>query len=80
MSSQPRYLAADHPERIAQVLFNERDLGLQRELDVSEVRSRATIGCDPREDPRRSLLIHQPARPIDRIDDDSQLGVVLPRA
>ena len=70
-----RALAADGPELVAQVLLDERDLGLHRELDVGQRASAPGPRRDAGENPGRALLVHQAARAVDRIDDDRQRDV-----
>ena len=62
------------------MLLHERDLGLHREHDVAQSRLGAAIRRDAGEDPRRPLLVHQPARAVDRIDEDPPPALVVARA
>src|SRR6185295_1673117 len=45
-----------------------------------ETRRVAAVRCDASEDPGTALLIHQAARAVDRIDDQSPATVLLGRA
>jgi hypothetical protein len=60
---------ANRPDFVAQVLLDEGDLRLHRQLDVGQ-RAQARTRRHARQDPPRAFLIHQPARAVDRIDDD----------
>ena len=51
------------------MLLDERNLRLNSQLDVRQ-RARARAGGDAGQNPRGTLLVHEPTRPIDRIDDD----------
>jgi hypothetical protein len=51
------------------VLLDQRNLGLHCQLDVRQRTWRGTRS-DAGQDPCRAFLIHQPARAVDRIDDD----------
>ena len=70
LSSQ---LSVDHPECVTQMLLQQRDLGLDRELDVGERRRRPAVRRHAGEYPRGPLLIHQATGAVDRIDDDPEL-------
>src|SRR5215218_9618190 len=70
-------LASHGPQLIAQMLFDERNLRLHREDDVAQPGLRAAIRRETGEDPRRSLLVHQAARPVDRIDEQTPPAVAL---
>jgi hypothetical protein len=69
-------LAGDCPQRVAQVLLGERDLGLDGELDVGQGGGLAAVGRDPSQDPGRALAVHQPAGAVDRVNQHPQLSVV----
>jgi hypothetical protein len=59
------------PQLIRQVLLQEWDLRLHREHEIGQARCRSEIRSDARQHPRASLLVHEPARAIDRIHDDA---------
>ncbi len=71
-----RALSRNRPERIGEMLLQERDLGLDGELDVRERRCRAPVRRDTGQNPGASLLIHEAAGAIDGIDQDPEGGVV----
>jgi hypothetical protein len=62
------------------MLLHERDLGLHSEHDVAQPRLDAAVRRHAGEDPRRPLLIHQAARPVDRIDEQPPPAFPLVRA
>lgn len=64
------------PELIGQVLFQERDLGLNRHPGVRQPRLVAMIGSERHQHPGRSLLMHEPAGAVDGID---QQPIARPR-
>ena len=68
------------PELIGQVLLHERNFGLYREDDVTKPRRGAEVGCDAGEDPRGSLLVHEPARAIDGIHKQPPAALCFGRA
>lgn len=72
-----RALAAHGPERIAEVLFDERKLGLNGKLDIGERSSCAAIRRNACENPAAAFLIHQAARAVDGIGDDAPFGFGL---
>ena len=73
-------LAANGPKLVAQMLLDERDFGLHRDFDIGQRGFLAAVGRDAGENPRRAFLVHQPARAVDRVDDDAPAGIVLLRA
>ena len=79
MAPRLRTSAAHGPELIAQVLLHERNLGLHREDDVAKPSRGAAVGRDAGENPRAALLIHEAARSVDRIDEDTPSAVRLAR-
>jgi hypothetical protein len=72
--------ARDRPQRVAQVLFHQWDLGLHGERDVGQRLASVSVGGDSGQHPRRALLHHQAARAVDRVDNDDDLDVLLARA
>jgi 23S rRNA (uracil1939-C5)-methyltransferase len=65
-----RHAAAPHgPELVGQVLFHERDLRLHGQHEIRKACVR-NVRRDAGEHPRAALLVHEPARAVDRIDDE----------
>ena len=67
---------ADGPELVREVLLHERDLGLHGEHEIGQARVR-NVGRDAGEDPRAALLVHEPTRAVDRIDDEDVARLAL---
>src|SRR5215211_1462130 len=63
--------ATEGPKNVGKMLFDQRYLGLHRKLDVAQISTWTTIGRHTREYPAAAFLVHQTARAVDRIDDDS---------
>ena len=69
--------AAVPPKRIAQVLFEERDLGLHGKRDVLEICFAPAVGRHTRQDPGASFLVHQAACAVYGIHDHAPHRVRL---
>ena len=78
-SVAPR-LFGDSPGHVRQVLLDQRNFGHHRQLDVAQVGLRPPVRRHARENPRGSLLVHQSARAVNRIDDNApfRIGLVRP--
>ena len=70
-------MTAERPHLVAQVLLEERDLGLHGEHDVAQRSLRFTMRRDPCENPSAALLVHEAARAVDRIDDHAPAAILL---
>ncbi len=68
------------PEHIRPAHLASRQLRHHRHLDIRQPRRRPTIPRCARQRPCRALVVHQPARPIDRIHDHSQRTILIARA
>ena len=66
-----RALTSHRPEAIRQVLLDERYLGLNRQLNIAQICLSPAIWRHAGQHPGAAFLIHQAARAIDRIDNDS---------
>src|SRR5579885_1502636 len=75
-----RALAAHGPGDIAEVLLDEREFRLHGKLDVGEASLGAAVARRAGQNPAASLLVHQPARAIYRINDDAPRAFVFGRA
>ncbi len=68
------------PEHVAEVLLDQRNLGLHRQLDVGErgvaPGALRAEGRDAGQHPGGALLVHEAARAVDRIDEDDDLDVL----
>src|SRR5690242_20785137 len=67
---------ADGPERIGEMLLDQRNLRLHRQLDIAQAGLWAAIGRDASEDPRAPLLEHQAARAVNRVHQDAHLSLI----
>src|SRR5579885_692733 len=65
---------------IAEVLLDEREFRLHGKLDVGEASLGAAVARRAGQNPAASLLVHQPARAIYRINDDAPRAFVFGRA
>src|SRR5437870_516533 len=62
------------------MLLDQRDLRLDREDDVAEPSGGSVVRGGAGEDPGGSLLVHEPPRSVDRIDEDSPAAIRVPCA
>src|SRR5215471_10641741 len=66
-----RSLIPNRPKRVGQMLFYQRNLGLNCEFDVFQVRIGAPVWRDPGQNPGAALLVHQSPRSVNRINYDA---------
>ena len=59
------------PRHVREVLLDEGYLGLHGQLYVGETSAGAAVARDARQYPPAPLLVHQPARAVYRVDDDT---------
>ena len=74
-----RAFARHRPQRVGEVLLDQRDLGLHGDADVRQRLAAAAVGRDPGQDPGGPLLVHEAARAVDRIDERDDLRGALRR-
>ena len=75
-----RALPTQAPQHIAEVLLNERNLGLHGKYDVLQARFRSVIRGHAGQDPCAAFLVHQSSRAVNRINDDAPEGLCFTRA
>src|SRR5262249_16960804 len=73
-------LAANRPQLVAQVLLEEWNLGLHREHDLRQTGCRPVVWRHAGQHPRAAFLIHEPARAVERIDEQPPAAVSLTRS
>jgi hypothetical protein len=73
-------LTLDRPEHVGEAHLARRQLAHDRDFDIAQPRVATLVRRDARERPRGTLVVHDPARAIDRIDDDADLRILLLRA
>ena len=70
-------VAANGPELVAKVLFDERDFSLDSDFNIGQRGFLAEVRRNAGEDPTGAFLIHEAAGAVDWVDDDAPAGIVL---